>query len=102
MPDRSAAPAARSASRRPRLLLGALLTAAVVPAAACGATNPVMAPGGSAASGSPAVTGDVTVFAAASLTEAFQQIGQAFETAAPGVDVTFNFGASSGLAQQIV
>lgn len=44
----------------------------------------------------------VTVFAAASLTEAFTRIGTEFEAANPGAKVTFNFGPSSGLAEQIV
>ncbi len=47
------------------------------------------------------VTGTVTVFAAASLTESFTQIGKDFEAANPGATVTFNFGASSALATQI-
>jgi molybdate transport system substrate-binding protein len=52
-------------------------------------------------SGSPAVTGIVTVFAAASLTESFTRIGKDFEAANPGSKVTFNFAGSSGLATQI-
>lgn len=44
----------------------------------------------------------LTVFAAASLTEVFDQLGPRFEEIHPGVDVAFNFGASSDLAQQIV
>jgi molybdate transport system substrate-binding protein len=44
----------------------------------------------------------LTVFAAASLTEVFTELEPRFEQAHPGVDVTFNFGASSDLAQQIV
>ncbi len=44
----------------------------------------------------------VTVFAATSLTGAFTEIGQAFEDAHPDVNVTFNFAASSALAQQIL
>lgn len=47
------------------------------------------------------VTGEVTVFAAASLTDAFKEIGAAFEAAHPGSKVTFNFGASSQLRTQI-
>ncbi|GLW91749.1 molybdate ABC transporter substrate-binding protein [Actinokineospora globicatena] len=43
----------------------------------------------------------VTVFAAASLTEAFTTLGKEFETANPGVQVAFNFAGSSALAQQI-
>jgi molybdate transport system substrate-binding protein len=41
------------------------------------------------------------VFAAASLTDAFTELGAAFEAAHPDVKVTFNFAASSALAQQI-
>src|SRR5262249_9436411 len=47
------------------------------------------------------ITGTVKVFAAASLTEAFTQIGKDFEAAHPGVKMTFNFGGSSALATQI-
>ena len=43
----------------------------------------------------------VTVFAAASLTEAFTRLGEDFEAANPGVEVVVNFGGSSALAQQI-
>jgi molybdate transport system substrate-binding protein len=46
-------------------------------------------------------SGDITVFAAASLTEAFEEIGTSFESANPGVKVTFGFAASSALATQI-
>ncbi|MCB0212150.1 MAG: molybdate ABC transporter substrate-binding protein [Anaerolineae bacterium] len=44
---------------------------------------------------------DLTLFAAASLTEAFTEIGQNFEVAYPGVTVTFNFAGSQQLAQQL-
>ncbi|CAM3175505.1 molybdate ABC transporter substrate-binding protein [Stackebrandtia soli] len=45
--------------------------------------------------------GGITVFAAASLTESFTQIGEGFEDANPGTTVKFNFAGSSALAQQI-
>jgi molybdate transport system substrate-binding protein len=48
-----------------------------------------------------ALSGDATVFAAASLTESFQQIGRIFEDRYPNANVVFNFGSSSGLANQI-
>ncbi|MBE2269729.1 MAG: molybdate ABC transporter substrate-binding protein [Anaerolinea sp.] len=41
------------------------------------------------------------VFAAASLTDAFEQIGADFEAKNPGVEVLFNFGGSSDLAAQL-
>ncbi len=44
----------------------------------------------------------LTVSAAASLTEAFTEIGQAFEASQPGVAVVFNFGASSSLRAQLL
>lgn len=44
----------------------------------------------------------VTVFAAASLVDAFTEIGAAFEAANPGSTVEFNFASSSDLANQIV
>ncbi len=50
-------------------------------------------------SASPART--LTVFAAASLAEAFGEIGQQFESANPGVRVAFNFAGSAQLAQQL-
>ncbi|MEV8437311.1 molybdate ABC transporter substrate-binding protein [Actinosynnema sp. NPDC051121] len=56
---------------------------------------------GTAGTAGTAVDGRVTVFAAASLTGTFEQLGEEFEAANPGVDVVFNFGGSSGLAQQI-
>ena len=44
---------------------------------------------------------DVAVFAAASLTESFTEIGKAFEAAHPGVTVNFSFGASNQLRTQL-
>jgi len=58
------------------------------------------APG--SATSSPALSGTVNVFAAASLKEAFTRLGAQFEATHPGTRVVFNFGPSSGLATQIV
>ena len=49
----------------------------------------------------PGVEGDITVFAAASLTEAFTEVGEAFTAANPDAKATFSFDASSALVQQI-
>ena len=49
-----------------------------------------------------ALRGTVTVFAASSLSEVLGDIGGQFRRAHPAVTVTFNLGASSALAQQIV
>jgi molybdate transport system substrate-binding protein len=50
---------------------------------------------------SVAWSADLTVSAAASLTQAFQDIGVQFEGQNPGIKVKFNFGASGALMQQI-
>ncbi len=47
-------------------------------------------------------TGTVTVFAAASLTDTFGAIADAFEREHPNVTVALNFGGSSSLATQII
>jgi len=49
----------------------------------------------------PARPGALTVFAAASLTESFTELGKQFEARHPKAKVTFNFGASSALAGQV-
>jgi molybdate transport system substrate-binding protein len=47
------------------------------------------------------VSGDVTVFAAASLKESFEKLGKQFEKEHPGTKVTFSFGGSDSLAASI-
>jgi molybdate transport system substrate-binding protein len=51
---------------------------------------------------SPASEGsELTIFAAASLTEAFTRMGQNFEAANPGTTITMNFAGSQQLARQL-
>ncbi len=47
------------------------------------------------------IGGTLTVFAAASLTDAFTEIGGQFDAANPGVTTVFNFAGSNALATQI-
>lgn len=47
-------------------------------------------------------TETITVFAAASLTDAFRAIGSQFESQHPGVKIIFNFAGSQQLAQQLL
>jgi molybdate transport system substrate-binding protein len=47
------------------------------------------------------VAGEVVVFAASSLTDVFQDMASTFQQTNPNAKVTFNFGASSQLAQQL-
>lgn len=74
-----------------RVAVLAVLTVLAVSGCAAGANSPASEPG----------SGNVTVFAAASLTEAFTAIGRGFEAAHPNTRVTFSFAGSSALATQI-
>jgi molybdate transport system substrate-binding protein len=68
------------------------------------ACTPVQPPGSGTApraAASNATRATLHVFAAASLTDAFNQIGNDFTVAHPGVDVVFNFAGSNELATQI-
>jgi len=87
------------------MLLTAVLTACggATPAAPA-ATSAPAAPAATnvpAPTAAPAATGDLTVFAAASLTAAFKDIGQQFGAANGGAGVIFNFAGSDQLATQI-
>jgi molybdate transport system substrate-binding protein len=72
---------------------------AAVTAAGCSSGSSSSSSGGSGSS-APA-TGTITVFAAASLTGAFTQLGKQFQAAHKGDTVKFSFGPSSGLEAQI-
>ncbi|MEU1591199.1 molybdate ABC transporter substrate-binding protein [Micromonospora sp. NPDC005710] len=75
----------------------AVLVAAGLAVSGCGAGDDRAA----GSNGDGRVTGTVTVFAAASLTESFTRIGKDFEAANPGSRVTVSFAGSSALATQI-
>jgi len=85
--------------RRISALTSLVAVALAVLIAGCGDSDDSKTPTGS--SRSPQLTGTITVFAAASLQESFTKLGAQFETAHPGSRVVFNFGPSSGLAEQI-
>ena len=100
------------AMRRGRLLLVLLLGLFGLLAAACGDDSGTSAASSASGSDSTAATsapeattapvsGDITVFAAASLTDSFNEIGDAFTAANPDAKATFSFDASSALVQQI-
>lgn len=81
------------------------LSLVLVLLSACGATpGPLtQAPASTVAeTAMPASATTLTVFAAASLTDAFGEIGRTFELEHPGVTVAFNFAGSNQLAQQII
>ena len=78
-------------------------TVASSPSGAASSTSAAAAPSSSSTAAAPddKVSGDITVFAAASLTESFTKIGDAFMAAHSGTKVTFSFAASSELVTQI-
>jgi molybdate transport system substrate-binding protein len=86
----------------PRGCRGALLAlaAAALLTAGCGSDDHAAA-GGAGPAAPSSLSGRITVFAAASLTDSFTALGNGFEAAHPGASVTFGFGSSSGLAAQI-
>ena len=90
------------------VLFGVLLLALML--SACGgddadptATSPAGATTASVAAESPdaALTGKITVFAAASLTDAFTQIGEDLKADNPGLEIEFNFAGSQSLVTQL-
>lgn len=65
--------------------------------AACGSSGGT----GAASPTATPLSGTISVFAAASLTDSFKALGTAFQTAHPGVTVQFNFAGSPTLVTQI-
>src|SRR6187402_2551626 len=90
--------------------LFAVTCAALLVVAACGddddedAADTTTAPSEESTTSAPASTleGGITVFAAASLTDAFAEVGTAFEAVNPRTTVEFNFAGSSALREQIL
>ena len=91
--------------RGPGAALASALASALLLATACGGPGS----GGTATAGDAGsgggqqkLSGEVVVFAASSLTEAFGRLGREFEAVHPGVTMTFSFAGSSELGPQIV
>ena len=82
--------------------VGLLLTACATgtPAAGTAGTGTSRASAGAASTRAP-LTGELVVFAAASLQQTFTALGNQLMARNPGLHVTFSFGASSTLAQQL-
>ncbi|WP_045555635.1 molybdate ABC transporter substrate-binding protein [Streptomyces sp. FxanaA7] len=90
-------------TRRP-VRVAALGAAALLALSACSSSDDSGSPKSdspASASASAGISGDITVFAAASLKESFETLGKQFEEAHPGTKVTFSFGGSDALAASI-
>jgi len=95
---RHAKPARRGPWRAGAAALAGVALATALAACSSSNTSTVAAAGGTA----PAKpSGTLVVFAATSLTDAFNKIATQFEAANPGVNVKFNYNGSSSLATQI-
>jgi molybdate transport system substrate-binding protein len=81
-------------SRVSRRRAGAVATSLVFLAAACGSTSKPATP-------APKLSGSLNVFAAASLTKAFNDEKTALATSASGLSLTYNFAGSQALVTQI-
>ncbi|HEY5857984.1 MAG TPA: molybdate ABC transporter substrate-binding protein [Aldersonia sp.] len=87
-----------------RVSAAAILATGLVFAAGCsssdsGSESTTTAAAATSAGGE--VTGEITVFAAASLNSTFTELGKSFESAHPDTAVTFNFAGSSDLVTQL-
>ncbi|MET8982215.1 molybdate ABC transporter substrate-binding protein [Streptomyces sp. NPDC004539] len=96
----------RSVRTRRPVRLAAVGAAALLALSACSSSDDSDSGSGksdpsASASASSKVSGDITVFAAASLKESFTTLGKEFESAHPGAKVTFSFGGSDSLAASI-
>ena len=81
--------------RRVVAVVLALLLAMGSVLAACGSDDD------SSSSGDAVLAGDLTVFGAASLTEAFEDVQKTLESSAPDLNLTYSFAGSQDLVQQI-
>ena len=89
-----------------RLAITALSLVSAASLVACGgtsdSTNPATpAAGAQTASAGADITGEVTVFAAASLQGAFEELAESFQNAHPGVHITFDFQGSQELVASL-
>ena len=95
-----------SSERMPRLAAMAIIVAvaAIVTgcSAASGASSPSSSSSTDSASSADAGPATITVFAAASLTAAFDELATQFEAEHPSIEVVVNSGGSAALAQQII
>jgi molybdate transport system substrate-binding protein len=80
--------------------LAAAAVVALLATAACGGATPEEE-GPRNPGSEQALSGTVTVFAAASLTDVFTELGEVLEDQHPGIEIQFSFAGSSALATQI-
>jgi molybdate transport system substrate-binding protein len=91
----------RSSRHRPAAALAVLALAGAALAGCSSSSSAGASATGSASGSSQALSGTITVFAAASLQKTFTELANTFEKEHPGTTVKFSFGGSDTLAAQI-
>ena len=90
---------------RPLTILAAVAAASSLALAACGSSTPKASSTTSTTAATTAtaapITGDIDVFAAASLTGAFNSAKTTLTASNPGLNITYNFAGSNTLVTQI-
>jgi len=84
---------------RPRAAVAALVIAGAV--SACGSSSKASSSGSATTTSAPALSGHLSVYAAASLTAAFENLKKSLKTSAPGLQLDYNFAGSPALVTQI-
>jgi molybdate transport system substrate-binding protein len=87
--------------RRPAVFAAALIALVLVFVAGCSPDDNTATTGAASSSQAPKASGQVTVFAAASLTEAFNDTQASMKTELPDLSIRYNFGGSGTLVTQI-
>lgn len=88
-------------SRRNFTALAALALVTTLGTISCAQTTAPSTPEASPEAATPQETVALTISVAASVQDAMKEVQTAYQTEAPGITITYNFGSSGSLAQQI-
>jgi molybdate transport system substrate-binding protein len=83
------------------VLMAALISACTVQPVAPASSTSAPAEGSAESGGGSDLSGELIVFAAASLTDAFGEIATNFQAEHPGITIVYNFAGSQQLSQQL-
>ena len=84
-----------------KIAIALVAVGVVLAAAGCSSATPAASPSASATKKADTLSGNITVFGAASLTKTFTQLATGFQTLHPGVTVATSFAGSADLVTQI-
>lgn len=84
-----------------RAALAAIALLSAISLAACGGSSPTDSTAGASDDAASGISGEITVFAAASLQKAYEDISTAFKEANPDASVNFDFQGSQDLVSNL-